>query len=92
MKIYPVADRLYILVDEMVDKKGRIFLPAVHSERTRTATIMAIGDEVDSKKFKVGDSIIIAWHAGLHLHLIGEDIVGDLHRIISINEILAKYK
>jgi co-chaperonin GroES (HSP10) len=99
------GDRLVVVYDDFVDtmvyKKpdGKVFAmkaPETHSERTRGATIMAIGTDDDAlKNFKVGDRILLSWHSGVRLHLMDKIVYGrtwpeDLLRVIRTEEILTK--
>lgn len=90
LKLSPWGDRLYIVVDEPVEKIGELFVPQKHSERSRTATVAAIGDGVTH--FKVGDKVLISYYTGIFIHLPDLAFRGkeDLHRIVREDEILAK--
>jgi co-chaperonin GroES (HSP10) len=87
------GSRLLILCDEMAEKVGRIFVADKHSERSRTATVVAVGDEV--KNYQVGDKVLLSWYTGVHLHLIDKELFGipvdeDKHRLVMEGEILGK--
>jgi len=90
LKLVPWGDRLYVVLDEMKDAVGSIILPEKHSERTRIATVKAIGEKVGN--FTVGDRILISYYTGVFVHLPDLAFRGkeDLHRIIREDEILAK--
>ncbi len=90
LKLSPWGDRLYVVLDEPKESVGLIKLPERHSERSRTATIAAVGDDV--KHFKVGDRILISYHTGIFIHLPDLAFRGkeDLHRIVREDEILAR--
>ena len=90
LKLIPVGDRLYVVVDEPVEKIGELFVPQKHSERSRTATVSAVGEDV--KYFKIGDKILISYYTGIFIHLPSLAYRGkeDLHRIVREDEILAK--
>ena len=100
LKVY--GDRLLITLDPLVTEyrikdpeTGRElvwYLPEVHSERTRIATIRAVGD--NTPNFKVGDKIIVSWSCGNRLHLIDKTVFGqiwdeDLLRVIRTEEVVA---
>lgn len=87
------GDRLLVLCDEMVDKVGSIIMPNQHSERSRTAKVIAVGNKVEH--YVPGDSILLSWYTGVHIHLPGKELFGtrvdeDRHRIVREEEILMK--
>ena len=86
--ITPMGRRVLIQVDPQETKVGDIHL-AKHSERTRKATVLAVGDECVS--LSAGDRVLIFWSTGTHLHLIGDRIQDDLTRICSEHDVLAKF-
>ncbi len=88
-----IEDHALIVCDEMAEKEGMIILPENHSERSRIATVIAIGPGTLNGKgelvppiLKVGDRVIIKWHVGDHLHLPGKtmDINGKEEKIDEI--------
>jgi co-chaperonin GroES (HSP10) len=52
MKIIPWDKRVYVKLDKVEEKKseGGILLPDKHSEESRLATILAIGDMVNEER------------------------------------------
>lgn len=90
LKLVPWGDRIYLILDDPKESVGLIQLPERHSERSRTATVSAIGEEV--KHFNVGDKVLISYYTGIFVHL--PDLAfrskEDLHRIVREDEILAK--
>jgi hypothetical protein len=99
------GDRLLVVLDQFVDtivhkdESGREFTlkaPETHSERTRGATIMAVGDDPYTReRYSVGERILVSWHCGTRLHLLDKIIWGrtwpeDLLRVIRVEEILVK--
>jgi len=100
------GSRILILCDDMAEKVGRIFVADKHSERSRTATIIATGDGIRKTRtkwwhlwktpiFKVGDKVLLSWYTGVHLHLIDKELFGipvdeDKHRLVMEGEILGK--
>ena len=76
---------------EEIKTKGGVILPDSHSEESRLGTIIALGDEVDSK-FKLGDQILVAFFSGIVLHFPGEGMSDDTIRMITQSEIMAKVK
>jgi co-chaperonin GroES (HSP10) len=72
---------------------GRIIVSDKHSERTRFADVVAVGDGV--KNYKPGDKIMISWYTGSHVHILEDDLFGnkpdeDLDRFVMESEILGK--
>jgi co-chaperonin GroES (HSP10) len=90
VKLSPWGDRIYIVVDEPKESSGSIIIPQRHRERSRTATVSAIGEDV--KHFNVGDKVLISYYTGIFIDLLGMGLEGkeDLHRIVREDEILAK--
>lgn len=87
------GDRLLLLCDAMAEKVGSIIMPKQHSERSRTATVVATGDRVVN--YMVGDRVLLSWYTGVHIHLPGQEFFGipvdeDRHRIVREEEVLAK--
>jgi co-chaperonin GroES (HSP10) len=105
LKVY--GDRVVVVLDEMAEftvykdpSTGRVFKMTnadEHSERTRFATVMAVGDNPETQsRFKVGDRIIMSWHGGTRLHFLDKTVYGrmwseDLLRIVRDEEILASF-
>ena len=93
MKIKPVGDNIYIKLDKFKDEikteSGVIItLPNKHSERTRRATVIDVGDEV--KNYKKNDRVLIHYLMGSTLHLTGVFGEDERHRVIIESEILAR--
>jgi co-chaperonin GroES (HSP10) len=101
------GDRLVIVLDDLAEDTvykdpttGKVFRlknADSHSERTRFATVMAVGDDLECiRRFKVGDRVIVSWHCGVRIHLLDKTIYGqlwpeDLLRIVRTEEILASF-
>jgi len=101
------GDRLVIVLDDLAEDTvykdpttGKVFRlknADEHSERTRFATIMAVGDDPECQsRFELGDRIIVSWHCGVRIHLLDKTIYGrvwpeDLLRIVRTEEILASF-
>jgi co-chaperonin GroES (HSP10) len=104
LKLYD--KRLFILCDAVEERKvGSIIIADKHSERSRLATVLAVGDKVKHPgkwwqfwlrpHFKPGDRILISWYTGVHLHVFGDKVFGqeideDRHRFVMEGEILTK--
>ena len=94
MEVKLYGDRVYAIFKPIEESKvGVIIVPDKHSERSRLATIMAIGEEVIN--YDVGDTILVSTYTGVRLHLVGKELFGEkvneeTHRILREEEILAK--
>lgn len=90
LKLSPWGDRLYIILDDPKESVGLIQLPEKHSERSRIATVISIGEGVTH--FKVGDKVLISYYTGIFVHLpdLAYRSKEDLHRIVREDEILAR--
>jgi len=88
MKIIPHGNRVYLFADKHKEQTGTIFLPERHSERSRVATVMGVGNEVT--KWKKGDRVLISWYVGVIIAIIGMDFEADRHRMVTEDEILGK--
>lgn len=88
--IVPVGDRVTIseIAPEERTKSG-LYLPpsAQRSTRTRTGTIVAMGDGVTSKAFAVGDTVILAEFAGMEVQVDGEKLL-----LVTTAEVVARLK
>jgi len=89
MKVKPLGRAILVKLDPVQKKeiKPGLWVSDKHSEQTRTGTILALGDEVDKEKFKVGDRIGIMYYTGNIVYLYEEGWYDDTHRIITEDEI-----
>jgi chaperonin GroES len=74
-----LEDNVLIVIDPMVEKVKGLYMPQDHGERSRVATVVAVGPgmtnhngELVPPLLKVGDRVVIKWHTGDHLHLPGK--------------------
>ena len=94
MQLTLFGNKILILCDAISEKKiGSIIIPEGRSERSRTAVVVAVGDSV--KNYVPGDTVLLSWYTGVHLHLDGKDLFGvpvdeDRHRIVRDEEILGR--
>lgn len=94
MKLALFGPRLLIRCEAVDERKvGRVIITSNHSERTRFAEVVAIGDEV--KHYAVGDKVMISWYTGSHVHILEDNLFGnkpdeDLDRFVMESEILGK--
>ncbi|AEC01859.1 co-chaperone GroES [Parasphaerochaeta coccoides] len=65
MKIRPLSDRVLVKVEELQEKTASgIFIPQTAQEKTQIATVVAVGDDKDAIKVKVGDRVLHDKYAG----------------------------
>jgi co-chaperonin GroES (HSP10) len=90
MKLTPQGHRLYLLLDEVGEKryKDTIIIPDQHKERSRIATVIAVGNEI--KKFKAGDRVLVSYYCGTELHIPDRDMATGCHRCVPEEEIMFK--
>lgn len=94
MRLELYGDRILVLCDAVEERKiGSLYVADKHSERTRLATVISVGDTVS--KYRAGDRILLSWYTGVHVHLLGEklwdvDADEDRHRLVMESEILGK--
>jgi len=88
--LIPVADKLYVTIEDKATQIGRIILTQDAHMRSQIGIVQAIGEDV--KGFEIGDRILISYGAGIHIQLPETYSFEDHHRIIRDIEILAKLK
>ena len=92
LKVEMTEDRVYIILEEMKELSGVIFMPDKHSEQSRKAVVMAVGPECNI--YEVGDLVMVPFIVGHKLHLVEHGIgIGreeTRHRIVRQGEILFK--
>ncbi len=65
MTIKPLADRVLVQMEEVQEKTASgIFIPQTAQEKTQIATVVAIGDDTEAIKVKVGDKVLHDKYAG----------------------------
>lgn len=93
MKFKLKGDRILLFCDKVEEKKvGRLYTPETHSEPTRIATVIDVGDEV--KDYIVGDRVSISFYTGVKVYFMGKKVYGEdshpeAHRIVREIEILS---
>jgi len=91
MRIQPMGLKIYLTLDPVHEKKaGSLYVPDMHSELTRTATVQAVGNEVTL--YAVGERVLVSYLVGRAINPVTESFTpaNDIHRICSEEEILAK--
>lgn len=90
MKLIPNGLRLLLRLDEVGEKtyKGTIIIPDQHKERSRIATVIAIGNEID--KYKTGDRVLVSYYCGTEVHIPDRDMPTGCYRCVPEEEIMFK--
>jgi chaperonin GroES len=85
MKIRPIGDRVLIKLEEAESKTaGGIIIPQTAQEKTQTGKVMAVGDDKDAIKVKVGDKVMHDKYAGVAVKIDGQD-----HLVVKMQDIIA---
>lgn len=85
MKIKPLADRVLVKTEQIEEKTASgIFIPQTAQEKTQTAVVVAVGDDEDAIKVKVGDKIMYDKYAGTAIKVEGEE-----HLLLNMGDVLA---
>ena len=100
LKFTLFGDNVLIGCDDFVKKtSGGLYVAETHSERSRTAKVLAVGKDVEN--LKVGDKVLVGWSHGARIHRVDDTIVvpelnyeepidEDRHRIMREVEVLSK--
>lgn len=84
MKVRPLADRVLVKIELSETKTASgIYIPQTAQEKTQMGTVVAVGDDKDNIKVKVGDKVLYDKYAGTSIKIEGEE-----HLILSMNDIL----
>ncbi len=85
MKIQPIGDRVLVKLETAEDKTaGGIFIPQTAQEKTQIGKVVAVGDDKDAIKVKVGQKVMYDKYAGTNIKADGEDQL-----ILRMSDILA---
>jgi Co-chaperonin GroES (HSP10) len=85
MKIIPLGDRVLVKAKENEEKTASgIYIPQTAQEKTQIATVIAVGDDKEAIKVKVGDKILHDKYGGTAIKADGEDYL-----ILAAQDILA---
>jgi chaperonin GroES len=85
MKVTPLADRVMVKLEKSEAKTaGGIIIPDTAQEKTQTGSVVAIGDDKEVIKVKVGEKIMYDKYAGTQITIDGEDFL-----ILKMADILA---
>lgn len=86
MKVTPLADRVLVKTEKTESKTASgIIIPDTAQEKTQIATVIAIGDDTEKIKVKVGERVMYDKYAGTGIKIDGED-----HLILKAADIIAK--
>jgi chaperonin GroES len=85
MRLKPLGDRVLIQESEAEQKSpGGILIPQVAQEKTQEGVVIAVGDDKDVIKVKVGDRVMYDKYAGTTITVDGESQL-----IVKMSDILA---
>ncbi len=96
MKIQPMADKVVIKVQEVVEQKTKsgLYVPDTAKEKPQEGEVMAVGPGALNDKgeripmnLAVGDKVIFSKYAGMEVKIDGEELL-----ILSERDILAKFQ
>lgn len=95
MKIQPMADKVVIKVQDVVEQKTKsgLYVPDTAKEKPQEGEVMAVGPGALNEKgervpvnLTVGDKVIFSKYAGMEVKIDGEELL-----IVSERDILAKF-
>jgi chaperonin GroES len=85
MKVRPLADRVIVKLEKSETKSaGGIIIPDTAQEKTQSGVVVAVGDDKDVIKVKVGDKILYDKYAGTQIKIDGDD-----HLVLEMKAVLA---
>lgn len=95
MKIQPMADKVVIKIQDVVEQKTKsgLYVPDTAKEKPQEGEVMAVGPGALNDKgervpvnLAVGDKVIFSKYAGMEVKIDGEELL-----IVSERDILAKF-
>lgn len=88
MKIIPLGSRVLIHpVEEQTRTSTGIYIPETAKEKPQTGEVVAIGDEEDEIKVKVGQKVLFPKYTGTEIKIDGvEHIIMDSDDVLAIVE------
>jgi len=86
LKLELKGDKLYVVLDELPDQVGLLYVSEKQSFPSRIGTVKNIGPKVT--QFAVGDRVLISSYTGVNLYLWHYGIKDERHRIMREDEIL----
>ena len=74
MKIKPIGDRILVKMQGVEEKTaGGIFIPQTAQEKTQIGKVLAVGDDKEMIKVKVGQKVMYDKYAGTTIKVDGDD-------------------
>ena len=86
--IEPLGNRIYLLLDDIPQKAGRIILSEQQATPSRIGTVLKCGPKVEG--LVPGDRILIGVHSGVNLYLWQYGITNERWRVCTQSEVMAK--
>ena len=89
VKIQPLGSRVLVRPDNEAESRtsGGLYIPETAKEKPQTGEIIAIGDDEEEIKVKVGQKVLYPKYTGTEIKLDGMD-----HIIMDADDILAIVK
>ncbi|MCM1321841.1 MAG: co-chaperone GroES [Bacteroides sp.] len=85
MKVKPLADRVLVKTEKSEAKTASgIIIPDTAQEKTQIASVIAVGDDSEKIKVKVGERVMYDKYSGTSIKIDGED-----HLILKAADIIA---
>jgi chaperonin GroES len=85
MKIKPLGDRVLLKTEQQEEKtQGGLFIPETAQEKTQSGEVVAVGDDDDAIKVKVGDKVMYDKYAGTSVKVDGEE-----HLVVKADDLIA---
>ena len=85
MKIKPLGDRVLLKTEQQEEKtQGGLFIPETAQEKTQSGEVVAVGDDDDAIKVKVGDKVMYDNYAGTSVKVDGEE-----HLVVKADDLIA---
>ncbi|MDR3334757.1 MAG: co-chaperone GroES [Treponema sp.] len=85
MNVKPLADRVMVKLEKNEAKTaGGIIIPDTAQEKTQTGLVVAIGDDQEVIKVKVGQKVMYDKYAGTQVKIDGVE-----HLILKMSDIIA---
>ena len=83
--IEPYGNRLVVSIDPFV-YEGRIKIPDIAKRAPTTGTILAVGPDVDTTKFKIGDRVLYTMYSGTLVQIKSQ----PAYRVLACEELLGR--
>ncbi|MEJ2599620.1 MAG: co-chaperone GroES [Anaerolineales bacterium] len=89
MKIQPLGSRVLVRPDDEAESRtsSGLYIPETAKEKPQTGEVIAIGDEDEEIKVKIGQKVLYPKYTGTEIKLDGVD-----HLIMDADDILAIVK